>query len=239
MKKISVILALVLALCLCLTGCGEKKKPAEPANAGVANEQGAYESDGEDGELKTPVVDWWKLYKGTDKRNCVTLQVSNPNSEPIGFSYDLVFYKGDEVVKTETNWAMTCIEPGKTGIIYGDIDIPAANEVDKVTIENVEATVFEWTPITGTFTKAGIDNGSQYFDVKFPKAPRHTEIWVVLYNDTNGDKKVQADEFVNMGALAPFIGIYETEGQIHIPVSDEILTYTDYEIYCLAFAMDS
>lgn len=237
MKKTTIMLIFVVTLCLLLTGCGVETPSDENFEN---NEAVSYEySDLDEEEIKEPVVDWWKVYKNINKVNCVTLQVSNPNKFPIQFSYDLVYYKNNQVVKTENHWAMTCIEPNKSGIIYGHIDIPSPDNVDRVELENIDVSKFEWKLLSGTFTKTFIDKGVQHFDVKFPESPRHTEIWAVLYNDTNADKKIQANEFVEMGILAPFVGIYEKEGEIQIPVPDERLMYTDYQIYCVAFTTES
>lgn len=230
MKKIIMMMGLVISLCFTIYGCGENNQfNRNPEGIDTENYQ-----DNSEIEIMNPVVDWWKLYKGIDKRNCVTLQVTNPNNFPIQFSYDLVYYKNNEVVKTETKWAMTGIDSNKAGIIYGDIDIPSSNAVDRIELENVEVTKFEWKVLQGTFEKSFIDNGIQYFDVKFSDKPDHVEIWVVLYNDLNNDKKVQKNEFVGMGLLAPFVGIYETEGKIKIPLSSDLLNYTNYGIYSFA-----
>lgn len=233
MKKIFIMLFIV-ALCLMLTGCGTKT-PNDSDSGNMNNEYTDYEEE----KIKEPVVDWWKMYKNTNKTNCVTLQVSNPNNFPIQFSYDLVYYKNNEVVKTENKWAMTGIDALGTGIIYGDIKIPSSSEVDNVKLENIEVSKFEWKTLKSTFKKSFIDNEVQYFDAEFSEKPSHTEIWVVLYSDNNKDKKVQADEFVQMGLLAPFVNILEEKGQIHIPTPSERIMYTDYQIYCFAFKTEN
>lgn len=232
MKKIIIVTLLIAVLCFTMTGCGTNQPNKKTENMGSGN----YEyTDSDELEIKKPVVDWWKLYKDINKTNCVTLQVSNPNSFPIQFTYDLVFYKNNEVVKTESHWAMTGLEHSEPGIIYGDIKIPSSSDVDKVELENVEVSKFEEKVLKATYKKSYIDNQVQYFDVTFSGKPEYTEVWVALYNDTNKDKKVQASEFIQMGLLAPFVGIYETKGEIYIPISDEILTFTDYKIYSFAF----
>lgn len=248
MKKLTIIITLMVLLCMALSGCGEKTPSAGQTGNSHYNsgdkqhasnnltEDNTYD-DSEEDSIKDPVVDWWKVYKDSNKTNCVTLQVSNSNSFPIGFNFVLVFYKDNEVVKTEDMWAVTCVEPDKPGIIYGDIDIPSSAEVDRVELENIEASKFAWKVLDSKFTKSFIDNGKQYFNATFSDTPRQTEIWVALYNDKNGDKKVQKDEFVQMGLLAPFVGIYEKEGEISVAVPDD--TFSDYQIYCLAFSMDS
>lgn len=222
MKK---IIMSMFIFTLLLTGCSNKEtKLEEPINNEYIEE-----------EILNPTVEWFKLYKGNDNRNCVTLEVKNPNNFAIGFSYDLVFYKDDNVVKTESNWAMTGIGANKTGIIYGDIKIPSSTEADRVEIENIYATRFEWKTIEGTFNKTFIDNEVQYFDVKYSEKPDHTEIWVVLYNDLNGNNNVEENEFVNMGLLAPYVSILDTKGEIHIPSRSEGYDYTDYKIYNFSF----
>lgn len=231
MKRLAALIALLLALCLVLTGCG--------GNGGHGGDDGhgGYDNPdyGDEDTIKDPVIDWWKVYIDTAKNKCVTVQVSNPNNFPIQFSYDLVFYKDNQVVQTESFWAMTGLAPDKPGIIYGDYKMPSPSEVDDVRLENIQATKFEWRLIEGTFTETFIERGQQYFDIKFPEKPDSTEIWAVLYNDTNNDGKVQAEEFVAMGALAFFDSIYEQEGELTLPLPDDGFMYTDYQIYCLAF----
>lgn len=233
MKNKFIILTIILALSLSLSGCEASKAPEPfPESNNQANLD--YQPS-DDVEVKSPVIDWWKLYKNNNKTNTVTIQVSNPNNFAIGFKYDLVFYKNDIVVKTEKNWAMTGIDANDAGIIYGDIKIPSSDSVDRIELENIETTKFEWKTINGTFEKTFIDKDQQYFDVTFKEKPNHTEIWAVLYNDINKNKKIEANEFVAMGALAPFINILELKGEITIPIPDEQYNYTDYEIYCFAF----
>lgn len=244
MKKGFLVLAAAM-LCAGLVGCinvggtggaGSADGPDAPGYDRPDNPGSVGEIDIDSAAL--PVVDWWHIYKASTGWNTLVVQVSNPNPFPVQFSYDLVFYKGGEVVQTESLWAMTCLEPERPGIIFADVSMPAAGSVDKVALENIEMTPFPWRPIDSTFTPSFADNGQQYFDVKFSEKPASSEIWAVLYNDANGDGRVQGNEFVDMGAWAFFDNIYEQEGELSLPLPDGSLNYTDYYIYCTAFVME-
>ena len=232
MKKLSLLLACCLIICLILTGCGGKNgdTPTVPDSTQSSNEQETANEPSNEGEktdsaeLKAPVLEWWELYNpnGIDT---ITGVMENTNDVAVDVSYDLVFYKeGAEVSRLE-DFANFSILPHGRDILWANVNIPKSTDADDVKLENVIVTESAYPPIDGKYEYAGTTDGEVFFDFEFDSKPQLANITFLLYNDKNGNKQFDKGEIV----VTSTDSLTEKTGRVSFEATG--YDYTDYEVF--------
>ena len=229
MKKLSLLLACCLIMCLILTGCGGKNgdTPTTPdSTQSSANEQEttnkAGNADAE--ELKAAVLEWWELYNpnGIDT---ITGVMENTNDVAVDVSYDLVFYKDGAEVSRLEDFANFSILPHGRDILWANVNIPKSTDADDVKLENVIVTESAYPPIDGKYEYAGTTDGEVFFDFEFDSKPQLANITFLLYNDKNGNKQFDKGEIV----VTCTDSLTEKTGRVSFEATG--YDYTDYEVF--------
>lgn len=197
-------------------------------NSGT-NKNGDSENNTTDENLKliAPVLEWWELYN-PNGFDTVTAIIRNDNNVAIDVSYDLVYYKGNKEVARSEDFSNFSILPNRNDVIFANFDIPKADEVDEVKMENVIVTEAYYGAIDGKYEYLGTKDGEARFKFEFEKKPTLANIMFILYNDKNGNKKCDKGEIVvtSSDSITEQIGeaSFDTEGY----------AYTDYEVHFVA-----
>ena len=178
-------------------------------------------------KLIAPVLEWWELYN-PNGFDTVTAIIRNDNNVAIDVSYDLVYYKNDKEVARSEDFSNFSILPNRNDVIFANFDIPKAEEVDEVKMENVIVTEAYYGAIDGKYKYLGAKDGEARFKFEFEKKPTLANITFILYNDKNGNKKCDKGEIVvtSSDSIMEQIGevSFDTEGYV----------YTDYEVHFVA-----
>lgn len=179
-------------------------------------------------ELKEPSLLWWELYNpnGIDT---LTAAISNPNDVPVDVSYDVVYLKdGAEVVRCE-GFANFSIRPGDWDIVWANYDIPKAEDVDEVKLENITVTESAYPPVKGSYEYAGTTDGEAFFEFTFESAPSLANITFLLYSDKNGNGQFDKGEIV----VTVTDSLTEQKGTVSFDTVG--YEYTDYEVFYNAY----
>lgn len=185
------------------------------------------DNNDEDLELVAPVLEWWELYN-PNGFDTLTAVIYNDNDIAIDVSYDLVYYKdGKEVAKSE-DFANFSILPKRNDIIWANVDIPKASEVDEIKMENVVVTESYYGAIDGKYEYLDTTDGEARFKFEFEKKPTLANITFILYNDKNGDGECGKGEIV----VTSSDSIMEQVGEASF--ATDVYAFTDYEVYFTA-----
>lgn len=212
MKK---ILFLILGLFL-LVGCSNTNTTNTSSNDEVSN------------DLKDPIVEWCQLYNpnGFDTITCI---ISNPNKEDIDIAYDLVFYKDGKEVSRQEAWSNFQVSPKHNEIIWGNVDIPKASDVDEVKMENITVTKSYYESLDAEIKYLETVDGEAYFSVTHKEKPVLNNILFLLYKDDNKNGKCDKGELL----VTSNTSTMEKEDKVSFSVDG--YNYTDYEVYYNAY----
>ena len=181
----------------------------------------------EDSKLIAPVLEWWELYN-PNGFDTITAVIRNDNNVAIDVSYDLVYYKDNKEVARSEGFSNFSILPNRDDVIWANFDIPKANEVDEVKMENVIVTEAYYGAIDGKYEYLGTQDGEVRFKFEFEKKPALATIMFILYNDKNGNKKCDKGEIV----VTSSDSITEQIGEASFGTGG--YAYTDYEVHFVA-----
>lgn len=181
----------------------------------------------EDSKLIAPVLEWWELYN-PNGFDTITAVIRNDNNVAIDVSYDLVYYKDNKEVARSEDFSNFSILPNRDDVIFANFDIPKANEVDEVKMENVIVTEAYYGAIDGKYEYLGTQDGEARFKFEFEKKPTLANIMFILYNDKNGNKKCDKGEIV----ITSVDSITEQIGEASFDTG--VFAYTDYEVHFVA-----
>lgn len=175
-------------------------------------------------ELIAPVMEWWDLYN-PNGMNTITAVIRNDNNVAVDVSYDLVYYKnGNEVGRSEEFTNFGILGKGKD-VVWANVGIPQADEVDEIKMENVMVAEAYKEAIDGKYEYLGVTDGEAMFRFQFDKKPALANIMFILYNDNNSNKKCDKGEIVVTSNDA----IMEQTGEASF--STEGYDFTDFEVH--------
>ena len=217
MRKISRVFAVCAAVFLLFTGCGGAKTSDSSATETTATEE--YTTG-----LKAPEMLWWKLYN-PNGFDTITAVIRNPNHVAIDVSYDLVYYKNGAEVARNEDFCGFSIMPEKQDVVWGNFDIPKAEDVDNVQLENVTVTETYYPPIDGKYTIVSGQNGKKFAEFTFDSDPTIANISVLFYNDYNKNEQCDKEELAEVGIYS----ITDKTDRV------ELLVGYDYDVYFTAY----
>lgn len=237
MKKfiyILLIIFLVSGLFL-LTGCTNKENNADE-NKTVNNENliAVKENDEESESLKDPTLEWYQLYN-PNGFDTITGVISNPNNVDIDITYDLVFYKDGKEVARQEAWSNFQVSPKHNDVIWGNVDIPKASDVDEVKMENIIVEKAYEEAIDAEIKYVETIGNKAYFSVKHDKKPILDTITLFLYNDKNKNKKCDKGELVITDTKS--VTEIEDKFDVYTDVVGSVygVDFNEYEIYYNAY----
>lgn len=211
----------------------ETETTEESSAAAVTETTGGSETETRpgmagNGSLKEPELLWGQVYN-PNGFNTVTGVVHNPNDVAVDMSFNVIFYKdGVEVGRSEDYLAIG-IATDHDEVIWGNYDIPDPNDVDEVKLDIIEVTESFYQPVTAHYEYTETVENIANFDFKFEQPITMATVWFLLYNDDNGNKKLDEGELVTTW-------ITYTEAQEDtLNFDTSAFTYTDYEIYYNAY----
>lgn len=231
MRKIIYFILIVL-LCLglfLLVGCSKEDKKVNENNTNISDSQ-TIDNDGSDisTSLKNPKLEWCQLYN-PNGFDTITGILSNPNNVDIDVTYDLVYYKdGKEVARTES-FSNFNVSPKHNDVIWANVDIPKASDVDEIKMENIQVSKAYHNSIDAEIKYLETKDDEAYFSVKYDKQPTFNNITFLLYNDENKNKKCDQGELV----VTSIDNTIENEDIVSFVT--EGYNYTDYEAYYNAY----
>ncbi len=233
MKKLNLLLACCLIMCLILTGCGGKNgdTPTTPDNT-QSNSSGKQEpANGTENtdvaELAAPTLEWWELYN-PNGFDTITGVIENPNDIAVDVSYDLVFYKDGAAFLKLEDFANFSILPHGRDILWANVNIPKSTDADDVKLENAVVTKSAYPPIDGKYEYVGTTDGKAFFDFEFERKPQLADITFLLYNDENGNNRFDKGEIV----VTSTASLMEQTGRVSFETN--VYDYTDYEVFFTA-----
>lgn len=227
MKKLILI---ILSLFL-VTGCNDNNTNNEINN----NENNKNNENNQKNEqLKDPIIEWCQLYN-PNGFNTITCVMSNPNKVDIDVTYDLVFYKDEKEVARQEAWSNFQVSPKHNDVIWGNVDIPRASDVDEVKMENIIVSKAYNKSIDAEIKYIETIEDKAYFSVNSKTKPTVNDVWILLYNDKNKNKKCDKGELV----ITELHSILEKETKISVD-TDVVssvygIDYNEYEIYYNAY----
>lgn len=187
--------------------------PDEPTSDPIADADGVSDTAFED-----LYFEWTDIKTNTGIPTFIG-ELKNPNSYPVDVTFDLTFYRGDEVY-TEEDFYANCIAGGESVLVWGTPDIPldAENRVD-YEFTYVGESMYDPVPIRVTTNQLVVEGGPHIYvdiDEEFVIA----EVGIVYYS---------GDELVALGTRVFFPG---ENGEY----DDEVLEHYDSaEIYAQAY----
>lgn len=222
MKRIlSVLLALVLMLGL-LAGCTKPVGPVQPSES-----RPVYVDPG---EIKEPVIELYQLYN-PNGFDTFTAILSNPNPFDIDVAFDVVFYKNGKEVARSEDWFANSISPSRGSLIWGNWGIPKDAEVDDVRLEVTGLNASYAPAIEAKYKLAETTASQAFYDFVFEKAPQNVVVWFVLYNDNNGNGRLDAGEIVSCWLEESFAG----DVKQRFSHDTDAWSYTNVEVYYNAY----
>lgn len=187
-----------------------------------------------DEEFKDPKLEWCQLYNpnGFETITCV---VSNPNDVDIDITYDMVFYKAGQEVARQSEWSNYQISPKHNDVIWANVGIPKASDVDEIKMENITVTKAYNKSIDADIKYVETIGNQAYFSVESKNKPTLNTIWFFLYNDKNNNKKCDQGELI----ITDVESVLEQDTEISIDTdvsgSKYGIDYNSYEIYYNAY----
>lgn len=191
MKKRIVLFICFLITCILLVGCGnEISEPITPETIDESGNTTIGQSD-----LKFPDMKYWDLYN-PNGFDTFTAIVYNPNNVDIDISYDLVFLKDEVMVSKIEGCYNGSVSPNSEDIIWINYNVPSADKVDSVKMENVVINESLYTPIPCKYEFEGIIDNKICYNYSFEKPLSSGLVNFLLYNDNNGNNMCDDGEIV-------------------------------------------
>lgn len=218
MKRIiSVLLAFILMLGL-LAGC---TKPVVPVQPGESKPVYVDPTD-----VKEPVIDFWEIY---NPNGIITFSavLSNPNAFDIDITFDVVYYKNGKEVARSNDWWANSMSPSHGTLIWGNWEIPKPAEVDEVRLD-VSYVGAACSPAIETKYKLAETTASQaFYDFTFASEPSVITVWFALYNDSNGNGRLDKGEIVTCWLESSSSGDLKQR----FSHDTDFTSYTNVEVY--------
>ena len=125
--------------------CSKEDKKVNENNTNISDSQ-IIENDDSDisVSLKNPKLEWCQLYN-PNGFDTVTGILSNPNNVDIDVTYDLVYYKNGKEVARSEDFSNFNVSPKHNDVIWANVDIPKASDVDEIKMENIQVSCIERT----------------------------------------------------------------------------------------------
>lgn len=177
-----------------------------------------------------PEIKWWQLYN-PNGFDTFTGIMYNPNNVPIDVSYDLVFYKDGQEVSRSEDWSNFSIDAFGESVMWGNWEIPVAEDVDEVKMENIRVGESYYPPVKAKWEFTEEVDNKTYFNFEFEKKITAATIWFFLYNDYNGNGRCDAGELDSTSIAS----LTEQKGTVYFETHVMGDNYTAYEVFYAAY----